>query len=154
MGFRRNPERERLIYRYWRLGYTVDRISRLTGIPRSSVGYYVRKFNKKYGESIRLRRKLSPILMGVDESPKMSEDKLVESAVLKMISLKSFFDIISPLVKQGRYKDLYYLLRCMKLMGEMLQPLTFTPEERKVADKAIKQFIQIITESMKLKHQT
>ena len=154
MGFRRNPERERLIYRYWRLGYTVDRISRLTGIPRSSVGYYVRKFNKKYGESIRLRRKLSPILMGVDESPKMSEDKLVESAVLKMISLKSFFDIISPLVKQGRYKDLYYLLRCMKLMGEMLQPLMFTPEERKVADKAIKQFIQIITESMKLKHQT
>ena len=153
MVFRRNPERERLIYRYWRLGYTVDRISKLTGIPRSSVGYYVRKFNKKYGESIRLRRKLSPILMGVDESPKMSEDKLVESAVLKMVSLKSFFDIISPLVKQGRYKDLYYLLRCMKLMGEMLQSLMFTPEERKVADKAIKQFMQIITESMKLKHQ-
>jgi len=154
MGFKRNVERERLIYRYWRLGYTVDRISRLTGIPRSSVGYYVRKFNKKYGERVRLQRKLSPILMGVDESPKMSEDKLVESAVLKMVSLKSFFDIISPLVKQGRYRDLYYLLRCMKLMGEMLQSLMFTPEEKKVADKAIKQFIQIITESMKLKHQT
>ena len=35
-----------------------------------------------------------------------------------------------------------------------LQPLTFTPEEMKVVDKAIKQFIQIITESMKLKRQT
>ena len=154
MGFRRNPERERLIYRYWRLGYTVDRISRLTGIPRSSVGYYVRKFNKKYGGSVRLRRKLSPILMGVDENAEMSEDKLIESAVFKRVSLKSFFDIISPLVKQGRYRDLYYLLKCMKLMEGLLQPLMFTPEERKVADKAIKQFIQIITDSMKLKRET
>ena len=91
MGFKRNVERERLIYRYWRLGYTVDRISRLTGIPRSSVGYYVRKFNKKYGESVRLRRKLRPILTGVDESPKMSEDKFIESAILKMEDTKICF---------------------------------------------------------------
>ena len=154
MGFRRNVERERLIYRYWRLGYTVDRISRLTGIPRNSVGYYVRKFNKKYGGNIRLRRKLSPILMGVDEGAEMSEDKLVKSAVSKMVGLKGFFDIISPLVREGRYRDLYYLLKCMKLMEGLLQPLMFTPEERKVADKAIKQFIQIITDSMKLKRET
>jgi len=72
----------------------------------------------------------------VDESAEMSENKLVESAVFKIVGLKSFFDIISPLVKQRRYRDLYYLLRCMKLMWEMLQPLMFTPEERKVADKA------------------
>ena len=153
MGFRRNVERERLIYRYWRLGYTVDRISRLTGIPRSSVGYYVRKFNKKYGEGGRLRRKLSPILMSVDESPKMSEDELVESAVFKMVGLKSFFDIIGPLVREGRYRDLYYLLKCMKLMEGLLQPLMFTPEERKVADKAIQQFVRILTEAMNLKRQ-
>jgi len=46
------------------------------------------------------------------------------------------------------------LLRCIRLTGEMLQPLMLMPEERKVADKAIQQFIQIITEPMKLKHQT
>ena len=38
----------------------------------------------------------------------------------------------------------------MKLMGEMLQPLMFTPEERKVADEAIQQFVQILTEAMNL----
>ena len=153
MSFRRNPERERLVYRYWVQGHTIDEISRLTGIPRSSVGYYVRKFNRRYGEG-RLRRKRSLILMDMDEGSKMNEVKLVESAVSKMIGLKGFFDIIDPLVRQGRYRDLYYLLRSMKLMGEMLQPLIFTPEERKVADKAAQQFIQIITESTKLKHQT
>jgi len=68
----------------------------LTGIPRSSVGYYIRKFNKKYGEGGRLRKRLSPILMSADESLKMNENKLVESPVFEMISLKSFFDIIAP----------------------------------------------------------
>ena len=152
MGFRRNLERERLVYRYWVQGHTIDEISRLTGIPRSSVGYYVRKFNRKYGEGGRLQRNLSPSLMGVDESPKVNEVKLVDSAVFKMINLKSFFDIISLLIKEGRYRDLYYLLRCMKLTSEMLQPLMLTPEERKVADKAIQQFIQLLTESTNLKH--
>jgi len=154
MGFRRNPERERLVYRYWVQGHTIDEISRLTGIPRSSVGYYVRKFNRKYGGGNRLQGKFSPILIVAHESSKLNEAKLVDSAVFKMISLKSFFDIISPLIREEKYRDLYYLLRCMKLMSEMLQPLMLTPEERKVADKAIKQFIQVTTESMKLKHQT
>ena len=152
MRFRRNVERERLIYRYWVQGHTIDEISRLTGIPRSSVGYYVKKFNRKYGMRGQLREKLSPTLMDLDESPKMNKAKLVDSAVFKMISLKSFFDIISPLIREGRYRDLYYLLRCMRLMGEMLQPLMLTPEERKVADKAIQQFIQLLTESTNLKH--
>jgi len=84
-----------------------------------------------------LQGKFSPILIVADESSKVNEAKLVDSAVFKMISLKSFFDIISPLIREGRYRDLYYLLRCMRLTGEMLQLLMLTPEERKVADKVI-----------------
>ena len=87
--------------------------------------------------------------MGVDEIAEMSEDKLVESAVFKMDGLKSFFDIISHLVKQRRYKDLYYLLRCMKLMGELLQLLMLTSEERKVTDKAVRKFARTFVESVK-----
>ena len=64
MGFRRNPERERLIYRYWVQGHTIDEISMLTGIPRSSVGYYVRKFNKKYGRRSRVKVSFLPALGG------------------------------------------------------------------------------------------
>ncbi len=42
----RNIEREKIIYELWLQSYTVDEISSKTGIPRSSVGYYVAKFNK------------------------------------------------------------------------------------------------------------
>jgi hypothetical protein len=40
-------EREKTIYDLWRLGYTINEIQAQTGMPRSSVGYYVAKFNKK-----------------------------------------------------------------------------------------------------------
>jgi len=42
----RNFERDELIHELWLHGYTIDEISSQTGIPRSSVGYYVSKFNK------------------------------------------------------------------------------------------------------------
>ena len=41
-----NLERNKRIYELWENGRTVDRISFLTGVPRSTVGYYVRKFNR------------------------------------------------------------------------------------------------------------
>ena len=41
-----NLERNKHIYELWERGLTVDRISSLTGVPRSTVGYYVRKFNR------------------------------------------------------------------------------------------------------------
>ena len=153
VGFRRNPERERLVYQYWAQGYTIDEISMLTGIPRSSVGYYVRKFNKRYGRDGRSRRGFSSILMDVDESPEMNEDKAVESVVTKMISLNAFFDIVGSLIREERYRDLYYLLKSMKLMSEILRPLMPTSEEKKVAVKAPDRLIQLFIDAVKLKRQ-
>ena len=122
----------------------------LTEIPRSSVGYYVRKFNKKYGRD-GLQRKLNLVSLSIDKSSRVNKDKVVASAVLKMISVKSFFDMIGPLIRERRFRDLHYLLKCMKLTGEMSQPLMLRPEERKILDKVIKQFIQLLTESVNLK---
>jgi len=53
-----NPDRNFLIYEMWTNGSTIDEISFETGIPRSTVGYYVRKFNKcaKSGEPIVVQR--------------------------------------------------------------------------------------------------
>jgi hypothetical protein len=42
----RNLERRETIHELWLQGFTVDEISSQTGIPRSSVGYYVAKFNQ------------------------------------------------------------------------------------------------------------
>ena len=46
----RNFERENAIYELWLQDYTIDEISSKTGIPRSTVGYYVAKFNKSKNE--------------------------------------------------------------------------------------------------------
>jgi hypothetical protein len=41
-----NPDRNFLVHELWKQGRTVDEISFETGIPRSTVGYYIRKFNQ------------------------------------------------------------------------------------------------------------
>ncbi|HKM50425.1 MAG TPA: hypothetical protein VJZ75_04530 [Candidatus Bathyarchaeia archaeon] len=40
-----NYERNRQVYLLWEQGYSVEEIASVTAIPRSTVGYYVRKFN-------------------------------------------------------------------------------------------------------------
>jgi hypothetical protein len=54
---RENVDRNKRIYLLWEEGHTVEEISIETGIPRSTVGYYVRKFNNlaKKGEPIPIR---------------------------------------------------------------------------------------------------
>ena len=62
-----NLGRNFLIYEQWKDGRTIDEISFDTGIPRSTIGYYVRKFNKnaRRGEPIAFQ----PIKEKPDEKP-------------------------------------------------------------------------------------
>jgi len=143
MGFRRNLERERLIYSYWIQGHTIDEISRLTGIPRSSVGYYVRKFNKKHGRRSRVRVSSLPAL-GDSTNVEKNEYSLAVSGVMKSAVLISTFETIINLVKQGRLQDAYHCLGIIKLFNEVERIYSLTPEERKAAKKAIEEFLQII----------
>ena len=143
MGFRRNLERERLIYRYWIQGYTIDEISRLTGIPRSSVGYYVRKFNKKYGRRSRVRVSFLPAL-GDSMNVKKNEYPLAVSGIMKSAALIATFETVVNLVRQGRLQDAYYCLGIIKLFNEIERIYSLTPEEPKAAEKAIDEFLQII----------
>ena len=143
MGFRRNPERERLVYRYWVQGYTIDEISMLTGIPRSSVGYYVRRFNKKYGRRSRVKVSFLSAL-GDSMDVKKDEYSLAVSGIIKSAALISIFEAVVDLVRQGRLQDAYYCLATIKLFNEIERIYSLTPEERKAAKKAIDEFLQII----------
>jgi len=143
MGFRRNPERERLIYQYWVQGYTIDEISMLTGIPRSSVGYYVKKFNKKHGRRSRVRVSFLPAL-GDSTDVKKDEYSLAVSGIMKSAALISTFETVVDLVRQGRLQDAYYCLAIIKLFNEIERIYSLTPEERKAAKRAIDEFLQII----------
>ena len=110
-----NPERNRVIYELWEKNLTVDQISSRTGVPRSTVGYYVRKFNK----------------LAVEEKPIVfpRERKIVSARrdspfsnfiqpVMEMAVKKARANILLML-SDGKYQQLYYLLMDLKLIKEL-----------------------------------
>jgi len=115
-----NLERNSLIYELWKEGYTIDEISFETGIPRSTVGYYVRKFNKraKRGEPIAFQP--------VREKP--NDETLVTKSFLKA----GFIVRMVELAANGDIDRVYKSLMVVKLMKE-LQREIFTTEEEKQA---------------------
>lgn len=114
--FQTNVERNELIYSLWEKGYTVDQISTRTMIPRSTVGYYVRKFNK-------LAAKGKPAVLP-REKRKDSDNLLTAS--IKMLSLNDAFEM----ARNGNAQDLYYRLAAIKLLREL--GFFFTSEEQEV----------------------
>ncbi len=115
-GINRNQQ----IYLLWEKGYTVDQISNDTAIPRSTVGYYVRKFN-------RYASKGTPIVL----PPKsMQTQNLAQSAISKLYS----FTQIVELLRAGDVEKAYYLLNIIKLINDL--KIFPTKEEAEVIDKA------------------
>ena len=118
-----NVERNKRIQNLWILGQTIDQISLSTGIPRSTVGYYVKKF-KKSGR--RLQSPPSVTQTGFEASPSES------------VALKTFFlrEVMALIVKKD-YQKLHYFLVSYRTMIQMQSYLKFTEEERELLQKAI-----------------
>jgi hypothetical protein len=128
---RSNPERESRIYELWQRSETIDEISVVTGIPRSTVGYYVGKFNRdakkrrlRLGEGLENRTAIPP-----RSSEDGSKTDLFNSALLKIIDFDDILNRAKGFIATGRFDQLYYLLRCWKLLPQTLNTLTLTTEE-------------------------
>jgi hypothetical protein len=128
---RPNPERERKILELWQFGDTIDEISTLTDIPRSTIGYYVRKFNRNpviretriggnthYGPEIPLKT----------ESGSRTNSNAA-TALLKIFSTKSFIQKTQDLINEDKFDQLYYMLLCQQLFPKVLNTFELTPEE-------------------------
>jgi hypothetical protein len=118
-----NPDRNQRIYEAWERGSTVDQTASELGIPRSTVGYYFRKFNRQasQGRAIVIPRK----------GAKRAEAAL-DSAVAKSLIMTKLLEILSS----GRVEHAYYLLGVFKLMKDLgLYP---TPEEADAFQQRIK----------------
>ena len=90
----RNIKRENEIYQLWNQGYIVDEISSQMGIPRSTVGYYVRKFNKG-------QKPLSQLTLINQES---KEDTKLERVVISSAWL-IFSKHWTALIKGMKYEE-------------------------------------------------
>jgi predicted transcriptional regulator len=121
--FRTNPLRSAVIYSLWEKGYTVDQIALETGVPRSTVGYYVRKFNK-YAKDGR------PVV--IPQGSRDDESSALTSAMMKLIGLTNLIQMLNA----GEYQKVYYVLSIMKLLKELR--LFLTPEENRALKEAFR----------------
>ena len=124
-----NIERNKKIYGLWKTGHTIDQISLITNIPRSTVGYYVEKFNKhQKNERTSNFEKFRAV-----ESKENKEEILTTSFIKSM-----FFQKIYDLIKKGDFKKTYYFLASYKLFMELSKYFKLTPEELRALNEAFK----------------
>lgn len=119
-----NPDRNFLIYELWTKGCTIDEISFETSIPRSTVGYYVRKFNKcaKSGDPIAFQR--------IRKKP---DEKVM--AVQAWAKCGFFLDLAKMLKEKEGLDKVYKKLMIIKLMKELQRDILPTEEERQAFQK-------------------
>ena len=125
MPLQTNEERNRIIYGLWESGKTVDEIALSTGIPRGTVAYYVRKFNRL------ARQGISPVF--AHKARKRGPDDLALSALEKILC----FQPVLEMIKVGNFDRSYYYLSTMKLLLELRNHLTLDEEEMRAYRDAL-----------------
>jgi len=122
-----NLERNKHIYKLWERGLTVDRISSLTGVPRSTVGYYVRKFNRLAVEG-------KPVVFpGARKASRESFSRVLDE-MTRYARVESQ-TIAFKILEQGKAEKLYYMLMDLKLLREL--GLLVTSEDYEKALKSV-----------------
>jgi len=134
-----NPDRNFLIYELWKEGRTIDEISFETAIPRSTVGYYVRKFNKcaKSGEPIVFQR-----IMKKPDEKVMAAQAWAKSGF--------FLDLTKMLKEEDGLDKVYKTLMIIKLMKELQRDIFPTEEERQAFHKNLAYVFEQILPANKL----
>ena len=125
-----NPERNARIHELWELGFTIDEIALETGYPRSTVGYYNRKFNMK-------ARRGEPIIL-----PHVVERPDSETLALQAVIKSNIFVNLTERIKAGDLDTIYKSLMILKLVKELQRDLFPTKEESEA-------FLKVLTQGIK-----
>lgn len=130
--FKENLERNIILYQLWKKGHTIDEMSFDTSIPRSTVGYYVRKFNK--------RAMCGDPIVFSGEREKGTEEEISLKTVLKYNLIKK----INAWMMEGpeALDKIYKYLNIMKLFKELKWEINLTKDEEKVLAKYSNQLLQ------------
>lgn len=136
--FAENPDRNLVTYELWKKGKTIDEISLETGIPRSSVGYYVRKFNK-------LAKKGEPIVV---QPIREEQDEM--TLALRGLIKNSMHSYVLETIGKDDLDEAIKMLTILKLMKDLRGYLTPTEEE----NLAVKNMLQIMPTNENAKDDT
>lgn len=142
--FPENFDRNILIYDLWKKGYTISEMSFETGIPRSTVGYYVRKFNKR-------ARRGDPIVFSVEKENRTEEEILIMT-ILKWNQVKK----ISEWMREGpdAMDKIYKYLSIMKLTKELSREIFLSKDEEKVFFKYSNQLLKQLMDDTEMLRKT
>ncbi len=142
--FKENLERNIIIYQLWKKGHTIDEISFDTSIPRSTVGYYVRKFNKRAMRG-------DPIVFS-GEREKGTEEEISLKTVLKYNQIKK----INAWMREGpeALDKIYKYLSIMKLTKELSREIFPTKDEKKVLAKYSNQLLKQLMDDTEMLRKT
>ena len=133
-----NPDRNFIIYELWTNGNTIDEISFETGIPRSTVGYYVRKFKRRASRG-------EPIAYApANEKP--NEKSMAVQAFAKALASQHLFQMLG---EEDGLDKVYKLLMITKLVKELQREIFATEEERKAFLNNFSYVIEQITQANK-----
>jgi len=138
---RPNRERNFLVYYHWQDGRTVDETKALTGIPRSTVGYYYKKFNH-YAK------------MGMDPPAMVPSPQSTEEAYGSAFAKFSGIRDIQELLRTGDPISTYYRLATLKLALEFFNYCRLNVEERRQLPKVVADYISAMIDLQKAQQQT
>jgi len=135
-----NRDRNLVVYHHWRDGKTVDETAVLTGIPRSTVGYYFRKFNR-YAK------------MGIDPPAMIPSPQSPEEAYASAFSKISTIKQVFELLRTEEPSVIYYRLAGLKVAIEFINHLRLNVEERRQLPKLISDWISAMMASQRIQQQ-
>jgi len=133
-----NLRRNLVIHKLWEDGRTIDEITLETGVPRSTVGYYVRKFNRRASRG-------EPIAYApANEKP--NEQSMAVLAFAKVLASQRLFEMLG---EEDGLDKVYKLLMIAKLVKELQREIFVTEDERKAFLDNIGHVIEQIAQANK-----
>lgn len=129
----RNIERDKKLFELWRSNLTIDDASFQSGIPRSTVGYYYKKFGKRYGKEVSVAGKSREY--SDSSSKSINEAKSLVDTFLSSMGKNRVFTQILSMMDSGKYVESYYYLMSLKLFNDVIKLYNFTSEEIKLLNE-------------------
>jgi hypothetical protein len=138
---RPNADRNQRIYRLWEKGYTIDQAAaELPDIPRSTIGYYCRKFTQ-------YAKKELPI--AIPQRTQEPGKEVLESGITKLVGIERIFESLHS-AEEAEYA--YHVLSLIKMMKEL--NLFLRPEESKAIRENMAKAIEVFLNAVKVPAQT
>jgi len=125
-----NPDRNSTLYRYWEGNKKIEEASLLSGIPRSTVGYYFKKFDN-------YSRAGKPIPVGAKEGANDFNDFINVFSYMRKEEIQQAIQDFAQKGRLGELRDLFEIFKLTKDLG-----LTQTKEEAEAFKRAAIQWLR------------